>query len=111
MKTVVLAVGSVGMFVIANSLAVQYGETRRLIVLAICGLTATAAYVFFAQMGANKGLAATSAVVDILIVVGSVLVGVVLRGERLALLQIAGIVLGMAATGMILLGGRSVAAP
>ena len=107
MKTILLAAGAVGMFVLANSLAVNYGETRRLAVLAICGLTATAAYVFFAVLGAQKGLAATSAVIDVSIVIGSVLVGVALRGERLALVQIAGVILGLAATAMILLGSRS----
>ncbi len=111
MKTIVLAAGAVGLFVISNSLAVHYGETRRLAVLAICGLSATSAYVFFAFLGAHKGLAATSAVVDVLIVVGSVIVGVVLRGERHAVVQIVGVVLGIAATAMILFGARPVAAP
>jgi drug/metabolite transporter (DMT)-like permease len=111
MKTILLAAGAVGLFVLANSLAVQYGETRRLAILAICGITATAAYVFFAFLGAHKGLAATSAVVDVLIVVGSVLVGVILRGERLAPVQVVGIVMGLAATAIILFGARPAAAP
>ena len=111
MKTIFLATAAVGMFVLANSLAVHYGETRRLAILTLCGVTATVAYVFFALLGAHKGLAATSAVVDVSIVVGSVLVGVALRGERLAIIQIMGVVLGLAATSMILFVARPIAAP
>jgi drug/metabolite transporter (DMT)-like permease len=106
-----LLVGAVVLFIAANSLAVYFGETRRYAVLAFCGITATIAFALFGQLGAKKGLAATSAVVDILIVVGSVLCGVLMRGERLSPLQIVGIVLGLAATWMILVGSSQAIAP
>jgi drug/metabolite transporter (DMT)-like permease len=106
-----LIVGAVVLFIVANSLAVRFGETRRYAVLAACGITATIAFALFGQLGAKKGLAATSAVVDILIVVGSVLCGVLTRGERLSPFQILGVILGIAATWMILVGSSHTIAP
>ena len=106
MKIFALISGAVLMFVIANYLAMQYGETRRLTILAFSGLAATCAYYFFGHLAATKGLSVTSAVVDILIVVGSVALGILFRGERLTLVQSLGILLGLAATPMILLSSK-----
>lgn len=104
MKTFLLALGSVALFVIANRLAQHFGETRRLGILLVCGITATIAFALFGQVSAAKGLAATSAVIDILIVIGSVAWAVLLRAEKLTMVQTIGIVLGIMATLMIMLG-------
>ena len=111
MKTFILTAGTVVLFVIANRLALHFGETRRWGVLAACGLTATLAYVLFSSLSVTRGLAVTSAVIDILIVVGSVAWGVLLRAERLTAIQSIGILLGIVATLMTLLGESGTAKP
>lgn len=107
MKILLLTAGAVVMFVIANSLAASYGDTKRWQTLAICAVAATLAYVFFGKLSALQGLGLTSAVVDVLIVLGSVAVGALLRGERLTTMQTVGIVLGTIATVFLCLPART----
>ena len=93
--TVTLA--SAGLFILCDSLSANWAKTASLSSLAMVSVLSSVAYLLFGYLAGRLNLAVAGSLINLIIMIGAVLVGVLYFKEHLRLQQWAGIGLGAAA--------------
>ncbi len=106
MTPTLLVLVSAALFIGANVLSTRFGETRNISVFFGMAVLAVLGFTAFAPLAARFGMARMCVVTDVLIALGSVLVGVLIKHEKLTFWQVTGIVFGVVAVGLIASGSR-----
>jgi len=97
-------IGAAAMFILCDSLAANWGKTKDLKSLIIVFLLGPIAYVVFGLLNQTKSLAISSGMVNILLIAGNVLVGVLIFREILSPREWLG--LGFGVVALILMSSK-----
>jgi drug/metabolite transporter (DMT)-like permease len=95
------AVASVILFVLVDFFSVKWVETGKAIYIPVLIFLGLAAYRTFGWVGAQTSLSITSGLINTGIVIGSILVGILIRHDSLDLQQRIGLILAVVAIGIL----------
>ena len=92
-----LVIGTASLFIISDSLSAHWGKTGNIYSIIIMIFIAPLGYLFFGILNKKMSLAASSVLVNLMIIAGGVLVGIFYFKEILTLKQIIGLLFGAVA--------------
>ncbi len=101
MKVWALTVFSAAFFILCDTLSTGWAKDHRTTTLAILIVLSPTAYLLFGILASRVNLAVAGSLVNLMIMIGSVLVGLLYFKERLTVLQWTGIGFGMVAVALL----------
>ena len=93
----IFIVSSASVFILSDFLAANWGKNNSSISLILLFFIPSIGYLFFGMLNKNENLSVSSAFVNIILLVGTILVGLIFMGDEISNRQVLGLILAIIA--------------